>query len=301
MKALITGGAGFIGSNLALELERQGYEVTILDNFSVGNFKNLDNFNGDVISKDILDVDFSKLKNLDIIFHQAAITDTTIRNQKIMMDTNVEGFRKIIEFATENNISFIYASSAAVYGNAPAPEKECDAGKPNNIYGFSKYIDDCIAKKYMKKYKSLIVGLRYFNVFGPREQYKGKMSSMIWQLSQQMKLGKRPRIFKNGEQKRDQVYVKDVIRANILASKSKHNCIVNIGSGRATTFNHIIDVLNKVLGLEYKPEYIDNQYKEHYQDHTEADLSNAEKFINYTPKWNFDDAVKDYMKEINLI
>ena len=134
-----------------------------------------------------------------------------------------------------------------------------------------------------------------FNVFGPREQYKGKMASMVWQLAQQMLSGKRPRIFKWGEQRRDQVYVKDVIRANLLALESKGNGIVNIGTGNAISFNHIIEVLNKVLGTNYAPEYFDNPYIGFYQEHTEADLTLAERLLGYRPRWSFEEAVKDYI------
>jgi len=297
MKVLVTGGAGFIGSNLALELQSRCCEVVVLDDFSSGHFKNLVGFEGDIVAESILDVDLNRFKDVDVIFHQAAITDTTVQDQKLMMQINTEGFRRFLDFAVENNIKFIYASSAATYGNAPAPQKEEYAGKPNNIYGFSKWICDCIAKKYMEKYPDAhIVGLRYFNVFGPREQYKGKMASMIWQLAKQMIEGKSPKIFKWGEQKRDQVYVKDVVRANLLAMDAKESCIVNVGSGRAVTFNYIIEVLNKVLGFDYTPEYIDNPYKEFYQEHTEADLSKAKKYLGYKPEWEFERAVEDYIK-----
>ncbi|EHP85548.1 ADP-glyceromanno-heptose 6-epimerase [Methanotorris formicicus] len=295
MKVLVTGGAGFIGSNLALELQNKGYEVIVLDDFSSGHFKNLIGFEGDVIAESILNVDLNRFKDVDVIYHQAAITDTTVQDQKLMMQINTEGFRRFLDFAVENDIKFIYASSAATYGNAPAPQKEDDAGKPNNIYGFSKWICDCIAKKYMERFpEAHIVGLRYFNVFGPREQYKGKMASMVWQLAKQMVDGKRPRIFKWGEQKRDQVYVKDVVKANLLAMDAKKSCIVNVGSGKAVTFNYIIEVLNKVLGFDYEPEYFDNPYKEFYQDYTEADLTKAKECLGYKPEWSFEEAVKDY-------
>lgn len=297
MRALITGGAGFVGSNLALDLQDKGHDTVVLDDFSSGNFKNLLGYEGDVVSDSILDVDLYKFKDVDVIFHQAAITDTTVSDQKLMMQINTEGFRRLLDFAVENDIKFIYASSAATYGDAESPQKEEYAGKPNNIYGFSKWICDCIAKKYMEKYpNSHIVGLRYFNVFGPREQYKGKMASMVWQLAKQMVDGKNPRIFKWGEQKRDQVYVKNIVQINLLALDAKESCIVNAGSGNAVSFNHIIEVLNNVLGFDYEPEYIDNPYEEFYQDFTQADLTNAKKYLDYEPKWNFEDAVKDYVE-----
>ncbi len=296
MRVLVTGGSGFIGSNLALTLEKERHEVVVIDDFSGGTFKNLIGFGGDIIANDILNMDLNELGDIDAIFHQAAITDTRIEDQKLVMQVNVEGFKRFLNFAVESNIPFIYASSAAVYGNAPSPQKEEMAGHPNNIYGFSKWVCDCIARRYMDKYDSLIVGLRYFNVFGPREGHKGKMASMIWQLTQQMLNGKRPRIFKYGEQRRDQVYVEDVVRANVLAMKAKRSCIVNVGCGKSVTFNHIIEVLNDVLGIDYKPEYFDNPYKDFYQENTQADLTLARKYLRYEPKWKFNEAVKDYIE-----
>jgi ADP-L-glycero-D-manno-heptose 6-epimerase len=301
MKALVTGGAGFIGSNLALTLQEKGWDVVVLDDFSSGDYRNLLGFHGDVIAEDILSVDLNRFKNVDVIFHQAAITDTTVQDQKLMMQVNVEGFRRFLDFAVKHRRPFIYASSAGTYGNIPGPQKEDMAGNPANIYGFSKWIDDCIASQYMKVTDSLIVGLRYFNVFGPREAYKGKMASMVWQLAVQMKSGKRPRIFKWGEQKRDQVYVKDVVYANLLALNAKQSCIVNVGSGKATTFNRIVEILNRILGTNYEPEYIDNPYVGFYQDYTQADLTLAKEMIGYEPQWTFEEAVKDYMEIVGFV
>lgn len=301
MKALVTGGAGFIGSNLALTLMEKGWDVVILDDFSSGDYRNLLGFRGDVIAENILEVDLNRFKDVDVIFHQAAITDTTVRDQKLMMQVNVEGFRRILDFAVKHRRPFIYASSAGTYGNIPAPQREDMAGMPSNIYGFSKWIDDCLASQYMKIADSLIIGLRYFNVFGPRETYKGKMASMVWQLANQIKAGQRPRIFKWGEQKRDQVYVKDIVRANLLALKAKHSGIVNIGSGQAISFNKIIKVLNEVLGTNYEPEYIDNPYVGFYQKYTQADLTLAQELLGYTPQWTFEEAVKDYMLSVGFI
>lgn len=299
MKILVTGGAGFIGSSIAKSLEANGHDVIVLDDFSTGNEKNLNTFKGEVLSKSILMADLSQFDDVAAIFHCAAITDTTIKNKALMMKVNVDGFKRVIEFAVERGKRFIYASSAAVYGNAPVPTSESMAGKPLNIYGISKWQADCIAMEYIKKFKSAyIIGLRYFNVFGPGEQFKGKMSSMVWQLAQQILDGRRPRIFKWGEQKRDQVYIKDVVHANILALNANTSAIVNIGSGQAITFNQILEVLNQVLGTNFVPEYFDNPYPEVYQNYTQADLILAKDVLDYTPEWNFKSAVRDYMKLI---
>jgi ADP-L-glycero-D-manno-heptose 6-epimerase len=126
------------------------------------------------------------------------------------------------------------------------------------------------------------------------------MASMVWQLANQVKSNQRPRIFKWGEQKRDQVYIKDVVRANLLALKAKKNAIVNIGSGQTISFNEIIEVLNKIFSLNLEPQYIENPYVGSYQEYTQADLTLANSVLGYTPIWKFDEAVKDYMQMVGF-
>ena len=296
MKILVTGGAGFIGSNLALHLEKEGHAVAVLDDFSSGHENNFKGFKGEVIRADIADFNFdSKFKKLDAIFHQAAITDTTVTDEKKMFRANVDGFRNLLDFAAHISAKVIYASSAAVYGKGPSPMKESHEASPTNCYGASKTRMDEITRKAIKENSiPRIVGLRYFNVFGPHEDYKGSAASMIYQLAQQMKSGKRPRIFKDGEQKRDFVYVKDVVHANLLALEFGKSGIANVGTGKATTFNEVIETLNQILGLNYEPDYFDNPYS-FYQDHTEADLSLAEKLLGYRPMYTTQEGMRDYL------
>jgi len=296
MKFLVTGGAGFIGSNLTLSLEKEGHQVTVLDDFSSGHSNNLKGFKGEVIRSDVATFQLaSKFKALDGIFHQAAITDTTVTDEKKMFHANVDGFRNLLEFAVRIKTTVVYASSAAVYGKGASPMKESQTPAPANCYGVSKARMDEMAQEVIRD-KSLpsLVGLRYFNVFGPREDYKGSAASMIYQLAQQMKSGKRPRVFKYGEQKRDFVYVKDVLRANWCAFQSKRSGIVNVGTGGATTFNEVIAALNRVLGCSFEPDYFDNPYS-FYQNVTEADLTLAKKLIGYRPEYTTPEGIKDYL------
>ncbi|MEK7540622.1 MAG: ADP-glyceromanno-heptose 6-epimerase [Patescibacteria group bacterium] len=296
-KILITGGAGFIGSNLVKTLQEKypGNKYYIIDNFSSGNADNLIDFKGEIISDNIVEVDFNKhFDKLDIIFHQAAITDTTVFDEKKMLFNNVDGFKNVLNFALKCRAKLIYASSAAVYGHSTPPMQVGKNEVPANIYGLSKLNADNIARE---NFNSLhIVGLRYFNVYGPGEKYKGKMASMIWQLYLQMKEGRRPKIFKYGEQKRDQVYIKDIVNANLLALESKKSGIFNVGSGKATTFNEIIKNLNEVLGADFEPEYIDNPYK-HYQEYTEADLVETKKALSFIPEYDINKGIEDYFKK----
>ena len=206
-KYLVTGGAGFIGSNLAFALiEERKASVTVLDNFSTGNYKNLLGFPGEIIADDIQGrAWFAKAGKVDAVFHEAAITDTTVLDQRRMMEVNVDGFRNVLEYALEYGIKrVVYASSAAVYGNGPTPMREDHVPAPENIYGFSKAMMDNVAREFAALHPEMtLVGLRYFNVYGPREYYKGNPASMMFHLYNQMKAGKRPRIFKFGEQVRD--------------------------------------------------------------------------------------------------
>uniref|UniRef100_UPI003D0AC472 NAD-dependent epimerase/dehydratase family protein n=1 Tax=Candidatus Proelusimicrobium excrementi TaxID=3416222 RepID=UPI003D0AC472 len=259
-KYLITGGAGFIGSNLAFELQNQGHSVTIVDDFSSGHFKNLIGFKGDIVAANVFE-EMPEENYFDAIFHEAAITDTNIHDQKLMMQMNVEAFKNVLYYAAANDIKrVVYASSAATYGNGECPMNVGQTPKPENIYGFSKAIMDNVAREFAAENRDMvIVGLRYFNVYGPGEYFKGKTASMMYQLYNQMKQGYRPKIFKMGEQERDFVYIKDVVKANMCAlNNAKESCVVNVGTGISRNFNDIVKCLNNELRLNLAPDYIDN-------------------------------------------
>lgn len=296
---LVTGGAGFIGSNLAFALEKERKaKVTVLDNFSSGNYKNLIGFAGDVIADDIQSRNwFEKAGKADAVFHQAAIADTTEADQRRMMQTNVDAFRNILDYALEFGVKrVVYASSAAVYGNSKCPMHEGQETTPENVYGFSKAIMDNVARDFAAGHKDMtLVGLRYFNVYGPREYYKGKMASMMFQLYNQMKAGKRPRVFKYGDQMRDFVYVKDIVRGNLNALDAEKSCVCNLASGKPGNFNEVIEALNKAMKLDLAPDYFDNPYS-FYQNKTQADLRLAKAHLNYSPEWSLEDGIADYVK-----
>ena len=296
-KYLVTGGAGFIGSNIAKTLEAQGHEVTVLDDFSKnGNFKNLLGFKGDVITADLNEIVFGDMY-FDGIFHEAAITDTTVMDQREMMEQNVEAFKNLLAFAAENEIKkVVYASSAATYGNLPAPNKETDTPKPENVYGFSKAIMDNVARQFVEENHDMtVIGLRYFNVYGPGEYFKGKMASMVYQLYNQMKAGKRPRIFKYGEQQRDFVYVKDIVKINLCAlNNGKESGVYNAATGTPRDYNAVIACLNKEMGTNLEPEYIDNPYP-FFQLKTQADMTKSTEKLGFTPDYTLEQGIADYV------
>ena len=296
---LVTGGSGFIGSNLVMELQNRFPEdfITILEDFRSSSFKNLLGFKGDVLAYNCADkawMSWAKGRKIKIIYHMASITDTTIHDQQKMIFDNVEGFRNILDLATGKKVPVVYASSAATYGTIDRPIKESDAGQANNIYGYSKWIMDQTARAYYPRMK--VVGLRFFNVFGPGESYKGHTSSMIYQLCLQMMAGKRPRIFKWGEQKRDHIYVKDVVSSVLMAHQSKTSTVMNLGTGQATSFNEIVDALNEALGTDLKPDYFDNPYTAFYQNYTQADMSLHESMTGFRCQYTTREGIIDYVR-----
>jgi ADP-L-glycero-D-manno-heptose 6-epimerase len=301
---IITGGAGFIGSNLTLALQEKfpDAHLTVIDDFRSGDFKNLAGYRGDFVAENLATLDWRERFGgptgpaFDAIFHLASITDTTLHDQFVQVHDNVESFRRLLEFARPTKTRVIYASSAAIYGPATEASVESNGAAPANVYAFSKVIMDNIARRAaIESPDWIIVGLRYFNVYGPREAHKGVPSSMVYHLAQQMNAGKRPRIFKHGEQKRDFVYVRDAVEGSIRALDAKTSGIYNLGTGQARSFNELIDVLNKCLSTNFQAEYFENPHA-HYQNFTQADLTSARDALKYEPRFSLEDGVRDNMQ-----
>ena len=298
---VVTGGAGFIGSNLTLALQEKfpGTHLTVIDDFRSGNFKNLTGYRGDVVAQNLATLDWRDQfgdEKFDAVFHLASITDTTNHDQFEQVHDNVESFRRLLNFARPTKTRIIYASSASTYGAATQASVESNGAAPANVYSFSKAIMDNIARRAAAESPDwIIIGLRYFNVYGPREAHKGVPASMVYHLAQQMKAGQRPRIFKHGEQKRDFVYVKDAVEGSIRTLNAQASGIYNLGSGQARSFNELVDVLNKRLGTNFQPDYIDNPHA-HYQNFTQADLTNVRSALGYEPRFPLEEGVRDYVQ-----
>ncbi|HUB25197.1 MAG TPA: ADP-glyceromanno-heptose 6-epimerase [Tepidisphaeraceae bacterium] len=289
MRVLVTGGAGFTGSNLARRLAALGHEVVASDNFSSAHWSNLTDFSGDVTATDA-----AHLGPFEIIFHHASITDTTVHDQKMMMQNNLEHFRSLLDLAMKWNSRVVWASSASIYGRNTPPNIETQNPNPLNVYAYSKLAMERLARLYQSRLRQPIIGLRYFNVYGPGEDHKGKFASMIHQLARQMRAGQRPRIFTAGEQKRDFVYVDDVVSANLLAAKASTGGVFNVGCGKAETFNQIVAELNRALKTNLEPDYFDNPYG-FTQDWTQADLTASRRALGYEPKFNLTAGIDAYL------
>jgi ADP-L-glycero-D-manno-heptose 6-epimerase len=318
---LITGGAGFIGSNLAFYFQNNypSSTIVIFDCFrseetlqngnlsSFGHYKNLIGFKGNIICGNINNKNDLLLLNdfkFDYIFHQAAISDTRLYNQELVMRTNVNAFYDLLKIAKKNNSITIYASSAATYGSLPAPQI-VGLESPENPYAYSKYMMDKMASKYAILNPSmLIVGMRFFNVYGPREFYKAKTSSMVIQLGHQILDGKNPVLFENSNKiLRDFIYIDDVVQANIKACKSKgtsNHEIYNVGTGESRSFQDVSNILQSELGTTFKNKYIKNPYNG-YQSNTQADITKTRENLGFEPNFSLESGINSYINEIKRV
>jgi ADP-L-glycero-D-manno-heptose 6-epimerase len=301
VRMLVTGGAGFIGSNVAKRLATDGHDVVAADSFLSAAWQNLIDYPGDVLTlEDHDDVEtIRRLGPFDVIFHQASITGviapdgSATSDPHRMMRNNVETFRALLDHAVETKARVVWASSCSVYGRGPVPMKESQTPDPLNAYAFSKVAMERLANRYATKLAHPIVGLRYSNAYGPGEHHKGRLASMIHQLAAQMRAGKRPKIFKAGQQKRDFVYIDDVVQANLKAMTSNVSGNFNAGAGRSWSFNDIVAELNRVLNTDLQPDYFENPYG-FTQDWTETDQSLAREKIGYSPEFDLRKGVDAY-------
>ena len=286
---IVTGGAGFIGSNIVKGLNERGREdVLIVDNLTnMVKFKNIQGLKDiDYMDKNdfIAAIKNGKFDdaNIEVIFHEGACSDTMEYNGKYMMENNFEYTKTLMHFALKKKIQLLYASSASTYGSGKHGFSEKPACEEAlNVYAFSKLFFDNYARRYFDAAESQIVGLRYFNVYGPQENHKGKMASMIFQMFNQWKAEGKVKLFEgidgygNGEQVRDFIYVKDVVKVNFFFwDHPELKGIYNCGTGHAHTFNTLAKGVLKYFGsgeLEYVP--FPEVLKGKYQSFTEADSS----------------------------
>lgn len=310
---IVTGGAGFIGSNIIRTLNQRGYhDILVVDDLTNGHqYENL-------VDCQIIDyvdkADFLKRiqagevfpSKIQAIFHEGACSTTTEWDGQYMMKNNYEYSKILLHYCVQWKIPFLYASSAAIYGGnltfKEAPEYE----SPLNVYGYSKLLFDQYVRRLMPKASSQIVGFRYFNVYGPREQHKGSMASVAFHFHHQLKKDGVLKLFEgsdgyaSGEQRRDFVYVQDIVDVNLwFWEHSRASGIYNVGTGHSQPFNDVARAVIEWHGkgkIQYIP--FPEHLKKHYQSFTEADIT-ALRDLGYTAKFHtVEEGVKAYLDAI---
>jgi ADP-L-glycero-D-manno-heptose 6-epimerase len=311
-KIIVTGGAGFIGSNLVETLNQKGEDrIIIVDHLNEGNkWKNLLGLKFlDYIEKDefLEKIEKGYFKDVSAIVHLGACSNTTVKDLHYLYLNNYKYSQKLALFALENEINFIYASSAATYGDGSMgfsdEETLLPKLKPLNPYGFSKHLFDLWL--YYNGLLNQVVGLKYFNVFGEKEFHKGEMRSVVLKAYEEIKKEGKVKLFKSyhpdykdGEQLRDFIYVKDAVEVTIFFLENpKIKGIFNVGTGKARSFKDLVLAIFSALSLppniEYieMPEYLKNQY----QYFTQADITKLRKIGYNTPMWELESAIKNYV------
>ena len=307
MRIVITGGAGFIGSNLATELSKEKEsEVIIVDDLSTGRVSNLEKINKNInlVIGSITDLQLLKgiFKDVDYVFHQAAIPSVprSIKDPIASNNANVNGTLNVLVAAKDCNVKkVIYASSSSVYGDTPElPKREDMVPNPLSPYAVTKLLGEYYCKVFNEVYGLKTISLRYFNVYGPRQDPYSDYAAVIPRFINRVLENKPPVIYGDGEQTRDFTFVKDVVRANIQAMKSDANGVYNIASGNRISINELANVIMKLMGRNLKP--IHEAPREGDIRHSLGDISSAKKTLSYEPQYSLEEGLKRTIKWFGL-
>ncbi len=301
---LITGGAGFIGSNIADELVRRGDDVVILDNLSTGKERNIEEIRSEItfINGDIRDASIVEkaLEGADYVLHQAALASVprSIEDPVLVDDVNVGGTLVMLEESRKAGVkSFVYAASSSAYGdNEVLPKSEDMPPRPLSPYAVSKLAGEFYCSVYSRVYGLPTMSLRYFNIFGPRQDPDSQYAAVIPIFISHFLRGESPTIFGDGKQSRDFTFVDNVVRANILAATcdGAEGHVVNIACGKRYTLNELFVSLRSMLGSDIDPIYSDPRPGDVM--HSQADISLAGKLIGYSTEVFFDDGLRKTVK-----
>jgi len=291
---LVTGGAGFIGSNLTETLLKKGHRVRVLDNFSTGKRENLMFDEAypslEIVDGDVRDFDLCQraMKDVETIFHQAALPSVqqSVEDPLTSHQVNVDGTLNILLAAKDAGAKkLIYASSCAIYGDDPAlPKKEEMVPNPTSPYAFQKYCGEQYGRLFFQLYGLETISLRYFNVFGPKQDPTSLYSAVIPKFIEALLHNRSPVVFGDGEQSRDFIYIDDVIQANLLALSvgHLHGEVINIGCGRGTSLNQLLNILQEIFSLKVSPIY--QRPRQGDVRHSLSDIRKGKQLLNYDPK-----------------
>ena len=302
-KFLITGGAGFIGSNLCEALLKRGHFVRCLDDLSTGKKENIQPFlekpNFEFIKGDIRDLDtcMNACKNIDYVSHQAAwgSVPRSIEMPLVYEEINIKGFLNMLEAARQNNVKkFVYASSSSVYGDEPTlPKKEGREGNLLSPYALTKRINEEYAKLYTKLYGLETIGFRYFNVFGRRQDPDGAYAAVIPKFVSSLLYNIAPKINGDGTQSRDFTYIENVIEANLKGMQAPREAAgeaFNIAYGGQVNLNELYQKLSELLNKKIEPVYGPERAGD--IKHSNADIGKARKLLRYAPDYSFERGIE---------
>ena len=299
-KVIVTGGAGFIGSHLAGELLKRGYQVIILDDLSTGKRGNIEPIliqsNIQFIEGSVTDLPLlNKLfQNVSYVFHLAAIPSVprSVEDPLISHDVNITGTLNVLLAAEHNKVKkVIYASSSAVYGDTPTlPKREGMPPNPQSPYAVTKLAGEYYCQVFFEVFGLPIICLRYFNVYGPRQDPSSQYAAVIPRFIDRLFRGESPIIFGDGEQTRDFTFVKDAAEANILATESDATGVFNVGTGRRVSINKLARLITRLMDKDRKP--IHQKARPGDVKHSLADISKAKQF-GYNPKYNLEEGLRE--------
>jgi len=305
LKIMVTGGAGFIGSGLSKALVEKGHEVVVFDNFFLGAEKNIADIKSRIklVKADITDAAAveSASKGCNVIFNEAAASSSPMFRKELRRSiaVNIDGFVNVMDAAVKNGVKrVVYASTSSIYGNMKPPLTEDMKCVPVNMYASTKLMNEHIALLIGAENGIETVGLRYMSVYGPGEESKGGFANLVSQFLWAMKKDESPVIYGDGTQTRDFTYVKDVVKANMLAMESgkRLNDVFNVGTGNETSLNMMVEILNKVMGKKIKAAYVRNEVK-NYISTQRADISKIRKELGYEPEFTLEAGIMDMLSQ----
>jgi len=304
---LVSGGAGFIGSHIVEYLLVRGNVVRVLDNFSTGKKENLSHLPGqerlEVIEGDISNFStvLTAMENVQYVFHEAALVSVplSIQQPQTSFNCNTVGTFNVFEAARCKNIRrLVFASSASIYGiNNVLPLKESEPYVPMSPYALDKVYAEQLAKLYYQLYGLSSVALRYFNVYGPRQDPKSPYSGVLSIFADRLSKKEQPYIYGDGEQTRDFIYVKDVVNANIrvMEMKGKGAFVFNVGTGKSISINQLIEKLQCLFETYLNPQYL--SVREGDIRHSCADISCLREWLSWQPEWGIEEGLKAYLTD----
>jgi len=300
MSVLVTGGAGFIGSNLVRALVEEGYSVRVLDNFFSGFPENLEEVKSkvEIIKGDIRDSDSVRkaVQGMEYVFHEAAqvFVGLSIQKPEETNEINVSGTLNLLIASRDAGVKkVLFASSSSVYGNVPEKElpiQESRKPNPESPYALTKLIGEWYFEIFRKVYGMRYLGFRYFNVYGPRQNPESEYAAVVPKFIKRVLQGRPPVIYGDGYQSRDFVFIDDVVRANILGMEKNTTGVFNLGSGRDVTINELAEKICKLAGKELKPVYAKPRPGD--VKYSLGDISLIKEKLGFRPEINLDEGLR---------